>query len=46
MKLIMEHCWKDIERGRPQYLGKYQYQYHFVHHKFHMNWPETEPKPL
>jgi hypothetical protein len=46
MKLSKEHCRKDIERGRPQYLGKYQYRCHVVHHKSHMNWPEIEPEPL
>ena len=46
MKISMEHCWKDTDRGRPMYLEKYQYQCHFVYHKCHMNWPDIEPEPL
>jgi len=46
MKVSMEYCWKDTDRGRPKYLEKYQYQCHVLHHKSHMNWPEIEQEPL
>jgi hypothetical protein len=35
--LLMEHRRNDIERGKPKYKGKNLPQWHFVHHKSHMD---------
>jgi hypothetical protein len=35
----MEHRWNGIDRGKQKYSGKNLSQYHFVHHKSHMNRP-------
>jgi hypothetical protein len=35
----MEHRWNEIDEGKPKYSGKTLSQYHFVHHKSHMEWP-------
>jgi hypothetical protein len=34
---VMEHRWNEIDRGKPKYSGKNLSQYHFVHHKSHMD---------
>jgi hypothetical protein len=34
---VMEHRWNETDRGKPKYLGKNLSQYHFVHHKSHMD---------
>jgi hypothetical protein len=39
--LVMEHRWNEIDRGEPKYLEKNLSQYHFAHHKSHMDWPWT-----
>jgi hypothetical protein len=39
---VMEHRWNEIDTGKPKYLEKNLSQYHFVHHKFHMDWPRIE----
>jgi hypothetical protein len=41
----MEHRWNEIDRGKPKYSGKNLSQCHFVHHKYHMDWPGIEPEP-
>jgi hypothetical protein len=41
----MEHGWNEIYKGQPKYSGKNLSQYHFVHHKFHMDWLGIEPGP-
>jgi hypothetical protein len=33
----MEHRWNEIDRGKPKNSGKNLSQYHFVHHKSHMD---------
>jgi len=38
----MEHWQIDTERGKPQYIEKILSHAHFVHHKFHMDWLESE----
>jgi hypothetical protein len=38
----MEHRWNEIDRGKPKYSGKNLSQYHFVHHKYHMDRPGIE----
>jgi hypothetical protein len=35
----MERRWNETDRGKPQYFGKNLSQYHFFHHKYHMDWP-------
>jgi hypothetical protein len=34
---VIEHRWKEIDRGKPKYSGKNLFQCHFVHHKSHMD---------
>ena len=39
----MKHTRNDTDRGIAKYAKKILFQCHFVHHKSHMDWPETEP---
>jgi hypothetical protein len=39
----MEHWWNDTDRGKLKYWEKNLSQYHFVHHKTHMDRPGIEP---
>jgi hypothetical protein len=39
----MEHRWNEIDRGKLKNSGKNLSQYHFVHHKSHMDCPGIEP---
>jgi hypothetical protein len=41
----MEHRWNEIYRGKSKYSGRNLSQYHFVHHKLHMDGPGIEPGP-
>jgi hypothetical protein len=41
--MSLEHG--DADRGKPNYSKKNPSQYHFVHHKSPVNWPEIEPSP-
>jgi hypothetical protein len=34
---VMEHQWNEIDMGKPKYSGKNLSQYHFAHHKSHMD---------
>jgi hypothetical protein len=40
-----EHWWNDNDRAKLRYWEKSLSQYNFVHHKSHMDWPATEPRP-
>jgi hypothetical protein len=40
---VMEHRWNEIDKEKPKYSGKNLSQYHFVHHKSHMDRPGIEP---
>jgi hypothetical protein len=42
MKIGVEHWWNDTERGKPKYTEKNLSQCHFIHHKFHVDWPGIE----
>jgi hypothetical protein len=33
----MEQLWNDTDRGKPKDWKKNLFQYHFVHHKSHMD---------
>jgi hypothetical protein len=35
----MEQGWNEIDTEKPKYSGKNLSQYHYVHHKSHMDWP-------
>jgi hypothetical protein len=35
--LVMEHQWNEIDREKPNNSGKNLFQFHFVHHKSHMD---------
>jgi hypothetical protein len=37
--------WNDTDRGKPKNSEKSLSQCHFIHHKFHMDWPGREPRP-
>jgi hypothetical protein len=39
MKMAIENCWNDSDRGKGKYLKKILLQYHAVHHRSHMNRP-------
>jgi hypothetical protein len=34
---VLEHRWNEIDRGKPKYSGKTLSQWHFVHHKSHID---------
>jgi hypothetical protein len=34
---VMEHRWNEIDRGKPKYSVKNLSQWHFVHHKSHID---------
>jgi hypothetical protein len=34
----MEDLWNEIDKGKPKYSEKNLSQYHFVHHKSHMEY--------
>jgi hypothetical protein len=33
----MEHRWDEIDREKPKYSEENLFQYHFIHHKSHMD---------
>jgi hypothetical protein len=35
--ILMEHWWNEIDRGIPKYSEKNLPQYHFSHHKSHVD---------
>jgi hypothetical protein len=43
--ILMEHRWKETDRGKPKYSEKYLSQCHFAHHKSHMDEPGIENGP-
>jgi hypothetical protein len=42
---VMEHRWNETDRGKPMHSEKNLSQFHFVHHKSHMDRPGIEPGP-
>jgi hypothetical protein len=45
-RMIMMNVQKSVERelaGETKVLEENLPQFHFVHHKFHMNWPGSNP---
>jgi hypothetical protein len=38
-----ETRWNDTDRGKPNISESILSQFHFVHHKSHMDWPVHEP---
>jgi hypothetical protein len=46
MKVIMEHWWNDIDRGKPNYWEKNLSQCQVAYHKSHMDWPGFEGASL
>jgi hypothetical protein len=43
MKMSTEHWWNDNDGGKLKYSEKSPSQSHFVHHKYHMDWPTIQP---
>ena len=43
LKMSMDHWWNDTHGRKPKYLEINLSQWHFVHHKSHIDWPEVEP---
>jgi hypothetical protein len=41
----VEQWWNDTDRGKLKYSEKTLSECYFVHHKFHMDWPGTDPGP-
>jgi hypothetical protein len=37
-----EQCYNDTDWGKPKYWEKNLSQYHYVIHKFHMDWPRLD----
>jgi hypothetical protein len=42
LKISMEHWWNNIDKEKLKYSEKNLPQYHLVHRKLNMDWPETE----
>ena len=46
MEMNLDHWWVDIDWGKPKLREENNLsQCHFVHHKFHIDWPGIEPWP-
>ena len=41
-RMSMIRCWNDTDSVKPNYSERNLAQYHYVHHKSHMDWPGTE----
>jgi len=44
--MSLDQWCKDSEREQLKYLEKNKSQCHFVHHKFHKDWPRIQPWSL
>ena len=45
MKMSVEHCWNDADRGRRECWEKNLFQGHFVRQKSHRTKPVSNPGP-
>jgi len=45
MKMSVEHCWNDADRGRWECWEKNLFQGHFVRRKSHRTKPVSNPGP-
>jgi hypothetical protein len=41
----MGSWWNDADEGKPTFSEKNMPQFHFVYHKFHVDWLGIEPGP-
>jgi hypothetical protein len=44
-RMRMNRCCNESDSIKPKNWERKLSQYHFVHHKFHMEWPGIEPGP-
>jgi len=44
--MTMEHWWNDSDRGKLGHCDRNLSQYHFFHHKRHMDWSGIESRPI
>jgi len=40
--MSLKYWWEDNDKGKPKYSKKDMSKCHYVHNKFHMNWPQIE----
>jgi hypothetical protein len=40
----MEHWWNDTDMEKPTYSKENMSKCHFLHHKYHMDWPEIKTR--
>lgn len=45
MEMSVEHWWNNTDGVKPKYLEKNVSHCQSLHHKFYVDWRETEPGP-
>jgi hypothetical protein len=44
--MSVRYWWNNTDRGEWKYMIEKLFQCHFVHMKYHMDWPGFRPRPL